>query len=169
MKIFINTIFSLFLFQICTAQKNEYFLFTGTYTSGKSEGIYVFNYQLDKAIATPVFTATGIINPSFITLSPDGKKLYAVSEMNGDGNAGKVVAYDFDVTTGTLKKLNEQASSGDDPCYVLVDHTSKWVFVGNYSSGNFSVLPILTDGLLGAAKTTINHSGSGADKSRQEK
>ena len=89
--------------------------------------------------------------------------------MNGDGNAGKVVAYDFNTTTGTLTKLNEQASGGDDPCYVLVDHTNKWVFVGNYSSGSFSVLPIMADGSLGAAKTTIKHSGSGADKSRQEK
>jgi 6-phosphogluconolactonase len=79
------------------------------------------------------------------------------------------VAYDFNTTTGTLTKLNEQASGGDDPCYVLVDHTNKWVFVGNYSSGSFSVLPIMADGSLGAAKTIIKHSGSGTDKSRQEK
>jgi len=169
MKFFINTIFSIFLIQVAIAQPAEYFLFTGTYTTGKSEGIYVFNYQLDKSLATPVYTATGIRNPSFLSLSPDGKKLYAVSEMNGDGNSGKVVAYDFNKTTGTLTKLNEQPSGGDDPCYVLVDHTNKWVFVGNYSSGSLSVLPIMADGSLGAAKTNIKHSGSGADKSRQEK
>lgn len=169
MKLSISTIFIILLFEVSLAQNNEYFLFTGTYTTGKSEGIYVFNYQLDKSLATPVYTATGIKNPSFLTLSPDGKKLYAVSEMNGDGNAGKVVAYDFNTTTGKLTKLNEQPSGGDDPCYVLVDHTNKWVFVGNYSSGSFSVLPIMADGSLGAAKTIIKHSGSGTDKSRQEK
>lgn len=160
---------SVFLFQVSFTQQNEYFLFTGTYTSGKSEGIYIFNYQLDKAVATPIYTAGGIKNPSFLALSPDGKKLYAVSELNGNGNAGKVVAYDFNKTSGVLQKLNEQASGGDDPCYVMVDHSNKWVFVGNYSSGSLSVLPILPDGSLGAAKTTIKHSGSGADKSRQEK
>ncbi len=169
MRTFISTIISILLFQISLAQHTAFFLITGTYTTGKSEGIYVFNYQLNNAVATPVFTATGIRNPSFLTLSPDGKKLYAVSEMNGNGNAGKVVAYDFNSTTGSLKKLNEQPSGGDDPCYVLVDHTNKWLFVGNYSSGNFSVLPIMADGSLGIAKTSIQHSGSGADKSRQEK
>jgi 6-phosphogluconolactonase len=169
MRLYLSAILAMLFFQVSNAQHNEYFLLTGTYTTGKSEGIYVFNYQLDKSLATPVYTATGIRNPSFLSLSPDGKKLYAVSEMNGDGNAGKVVSYDFNTTTGRLTKLNEQPSGGDDPCYVLVDHSNKWVFAGNYSSGSFSVLPIMADGSLGAAKTTINHSGSGADKSRQEK
>jgi 6-phosphogluconolactonase len=169
MKLSISVFLSILFFHISLAQQNEYFLFTGTYTSGKSEGIYVFKYQLDNSVATPFITTTGIKNPSFLSLSPDGKKLYAVSEMNGNGNGGKVVAYDFNASSGTLKKLNEQPSGGDDPCYILVDHTNKWVFVGNYSSGSLSVLPILADGSLGAAKTTIHHSGSGADKSRQEK
>jgi len=169
MRLSLIIIFSALLVNTSFAQRNEYFLITGTYTSGKSEGIYVFNYQLDKSVATPVFTAGGIKNPSFLTLSPDGKKLYAVSEMNGNGNAGKVVAYDFNRSSGALTKLNEQASGGDDPCYILVDHSNKWVFVGNYSSGSLSVLPILPDGSLGVAKTTIKHSGSGADKNRQEK
>lgn len=157
------------IIQIATAQKKELNFFTGTYTSGKSEGIYVFHYQQDKLEAIPVYTAAGIKNPSFLALAPDGKKLYAVSEMNGNDNAGRVVAYDYNTTTGSLTKLNDQPSGGDDPCYVTVDRTNSWVIVGNYSSGTLSVLPIQKDGSLGAPKVNIKHSGSGPDKNRQEK
>jgi 6-phosphogluconolactonase len=41
--------------------------------------------------------------------------------------------------------------------------------VGNYTGGNLSVLPINADGSLSAATQTINHEGSGPNKSRQEK
>ena len=150
-------------------QDKEAFLLAGTYTTGKSEGIYVFRYNSHKLEATPVFTATGIKNPSFLAISPNGKKVYAVSEMNGNGNAGMVVAYDFDASNGSLRKLNEQPSGGDDPCYITVDKTNKWVIAGNYSSGTLAVLPIQANGSLGAPTTKISHSGSGPDKNRQEK
>jgi 6-phosphogluconolactonase len=168
MKSLIIITIGLFLSMQSLAQKNEVFLIAGTYTSGKSEGIYVYRYQQDQMEASPVFTATGIKNPSFLTFAPGGTKVYAVSELNGNGNAGMVVSYDFNPATGALRKLNEQLSGGDDPCYVTVDKTNKWVIVGNYSSGSLSVLPIQTDGSLGAAVTKITHSGSGPDKSRQE-
>ncbi len=169
MKRFIIITVGLFLSLHSQAQKNEIFLIAGTYTSGNSEGIYVYRYLQDKLEASPVFTATGIKNPSFLTVAPGGNKIYAVSEMNGNGDAGRVIAYDFDPSTGSMRKLNEQPSGGDDPCYVTVDKTNKWVIVGNYSSGSLSVLPILADGSLGASVTKINHTGSGPDKNRQKK
>ena len=169
MKRFVIITVGLFLSLHSPAQKNEVFLIAGTYTSGKSEGIYVYRYLQDKMEASPVFTTTGIKNPSFLTVAPGGNKIYAVSEMNGNGDAGRVIAYDFDPSTGSMRKLNEQPSGGDDPCYVTVDKTNKWVIVGNYSSGSLSVLPILADGSLGASVEKINHTGSGPDKNRQEK
>jgi 6-phosphogluconolactonase len=138
MRIYIFSIFSFLFVQMAAAQKKQLYLFTGTYTSGKSEGIYVFRYQPDKHEATQVFTAGGIKNPSFLSLASDGKKLYAVSEMNGNDNAGRVVAFDCNASTGSLSKLNEQPSGGDDPCYITVDRTNSWVIVGNYSSGTDS-------------------------------
>lgn len=169
MKRFIIITIGWFLSLHSLAQQNEVFLIAGTYTSGKSEGIYVFRYRQDNMEASLVFTATGIKNPSYLTVAPGGNKIYAVSEMNGNGDAGRVVSYDFDPTTGAMRKLNDQPSGGDDPCYVTVDKTNKWVIVGNYSSGSLSVLPIQADGSLGASVEKIIHTGSGPDKNRQEK
>ena len=169
MKQFVIITIGLFLGLQSLAQKNEVFLIAGTYTSGKSEGIYVYRYLQDKMEASLVFTTTGIKNPSFLSVAPGGNKIYAVSEMNGNGDAGRVISYDFDPSTGTMRKLNEQPSGGDDPCYVTVDKTGKWVIVGNYSSGSLSVLPIQADGSLGTSVEKIIHTGSGPDKNRQEK
>lgn len=169
MRYIINVFLLLLLVNSAIGQKNELFMLIGTYTSGKSEGIYVFKYQADQNEVSPLFIAKGIKNPSFLTLSKDGKNVYAVSELNNNGNGGLVVAYAFNAASGSMQKLNEQPSGGDDPCYVTMDHTGKWVVAGNYSSGTLSLLPVLKDGSLGSPKTTIKHSGSGPNKSRQEK
>jgi 6-phosphogluconolactonase len=147
----------------------ELYMIAGTYTTGKSEGIYVYRFDPAMGIEHSVSKAAGIKNPSFLALAPDGKHLYAVSEANGGGDAGKVFAYAFDRRTGALVKINEQASGGDDPCHLTVDRTGKWVIVGNYSSGSLSVLPVNPDGGLSAAVSRIAHEGSGPNKSRQER
>lgn len=144
-------------------------VFIGTYTNGSSEGIYGFSFDPSAPGATQRSVTGGIRNPSFLAMSPDGRFLYAVSELNGGGDAGRVVAFRVDQARGTLVRLNDQPSGGDDPCYVTVDNTGKWVIVGNYSSGSLAVLPIRDDGSLGAAVSKQVHQGSGPDSSRQEK
>ena len=155
------------------AQRNtraqESLMFVGTYTSGKSEGIYSFRFDPAAPDARQVSVTPGIRNPSFLATSPDGRFLYAVSELNGGGDAGRVVAYRVDGSTGTLTRINDQPSGGDDPCYVTVDKTGRWLITGNYSSGSLSVLPIKHDGSLGPAVSRMVHEGSGPDASRQEK
>jgi 6-phosphogluconolactonase len=152
-----------------TIRAQEALMFVGTYTNGKSEGIYSYRFDPLQAEARQVSVTTGIRNPSFLAVSPGGRFLYAVSELNGGGDAGRVVAYRVDGTNGTLQRINEQSSGGDDPCYVTVDKTGRWVIVGNYSSGSLSVLPINGDGSLGPAVSRQVHEGSGPDASRQEK
>jgi 6-phosphogluconolactonase len=146
------------------------FFLAGTYTRGKSLGIYTFQFDPATQAARQVAVTGGIKNPSYLAVAPGGQYVYAVSELNGGGDAGKVFAYRFDAASGKLALINEQSSGGDDPCYVTVDNTGKWVIVGNYSSGSLSVLPVESNGSLGKAVTRIVHEGPlGPDKARQEK
>lgn len=139
----------------------EQYLLVGTYTRKNSEGIYVYKFNTNTGDFSRVSVASGIKNPSFLAVSPNQKYIYAVSEISD----GAVYSYSFDKKTGTLTNLNTRA----DPCHISVDNTGKWVLVGNYSGGNLSVLPVEPNGSLGAASQTINHSGSGPNKGRQEK
>jgi len=141
-------------------------LLAGTYTqNGKSEGIYVYDFDLGTGEATLV-SSTASENPSFLALSTDGKHLYAVNE-NGDGK-GAVSAYAYDDQKGTLTFLNRQLTLGDHPCHVTTDSEGTHVIVSNYSGGSISVFPIGPAGSLGGMVQQIHHEGSGPDPQRQQ-
>lgn len=145
-----------------------HYLITGTYTSGKSEGIYVHLFNSNDGSYKEV-SHVKTSNPSFLTLSADERFVFSVNENGNNGNGGEVSSFAFDKKTGALTPINKQLSGGDSPCYIEVDKTGKWIFVGNYSSGTLSVLPVDASGNIGAAVTTIKHEGSGVNKNRQEK
>lgn len=147
----------------------HYYLLVGTYDSPLSEGIYVYDFNSADGTAREISHIKSS-NPSFLAISADNRYVYAVNE-NADSithKGGSVSSFSFDKKNGTLKLLSKQSSQGDHPCYVSVDKTGKWVLAGNYTSGNFSVLPVIKNGVLGKAKTVIQHKGSGPDSSRQQ-
>jgi 6-phosphogluconolactonase len=139
------------------AQKPAYLL-VGTYTTGKSKGIHVYRFDSRSGKATLLDSAV-TTNPSYLAISPDENKVYAVNEVGNREGGGKITAYRFDKKTGHLTALNQQESMGADPCYITVDKTGKWVIVGNYSSGTLAVLPLQKDGSLGKAVTVVRHGG----------
>ena len=173
----ISLLFSLFAVMILAPgllsaqesdQNRDHYLLVGTYTTGKSEGIYVYRFDSNTGETTPVHVAKGVENPSFVTLSPDAKYAFAVNEVSGD-KPGGVSAFRFNQQTGALEFINKQPSGGGDPCYLAVDKEGKHLFVGNYTGGNLSVFPIREDGNLASAVQTIQHEGNSVNKQRQEK
>ncbi len=144
----------------------ESYLLVGTYTGGKSEGIYVYKFNSENADYKEI-SHIKTSNPSYLTISPDEKYVFAVQENGKDGNGGQVSAFSFDKEKGTLTLINTQPTRGDHPCYVEIDKTGKWLFAGNYSSGNLSIFPVENDGRLGEPSATISHSGSGPNTQRQ--
>lgn len=136
-------------------------LYVGTYTSGKSEGIYMYGLSPTTGRLTPQ-TSVKARNPSFLVVNP-GRFLYAVNEVTElDGKpTGGVSAFAIDVWSEKLTFINQQPSEGTDPCYLSFDRQRKHLLVANYSSGTVSVLPIQRDGSLGAAIDVKQHEGSG--------
>jgi 6-phosphogluconolactonase len=155
-------------FSIAFTQSKTYLLI-GTYTSGKSEGIYVYNFNSSTGDNSFV-SSTKIANPSYLAVSSNNKMIYSVSE-NADstkfGIGGSVSAFSFDNEKGTLQLINQQFSGGKHPCYVAVDHSGKWVFAANYSSGSAALFPVNKNGGLGEIKQFIQDTGSGPNKGRQ--
>ncbi len=147
--------------------KKENYLIVGTYTGGKSEGIYVYKFNSDDGSYKEV-SHVKASNPSFVVVSPDEKFVYSVHENGKNNGGGEISSFSFNKETGTLTFLNKQTTDGDHPCYTEIDKTGKWVFAGNYSSGSLSVFPVNADGSLGAASTHITHTGSGKIKGRQD-
>jgi 6-phosphogluconolactonase len=142
-------------------EARELTLYVGTYTSGKSEGIY--GYRMDQATgALTRFNAFKSVNPSFLAIDQSKRYLYAVNEV--DEYAGKpgggVSAFAIDRASGNLRLLNEQATQGADPCYLTIDRKKRTLLVANYTGGSIAVLPIRSDGTLAPLIDLKQHEGS---------
>lgn len=151
------------------AQQTTDYLLLGTYTNAGSYGMYVasFNRTTGRLQMVDSIKAS---NPSFLTVSPNKNYVYAVNEDAANtAPKGTVSSYAFDRTTGKLRFLNQQKTMGNNPCYISIDKTGQWLFVGNYSSGNLSMLPVSsTTGMIDTAVITIQHEGSSVNKDRQK-
>src|SRR6185369_13882911 len=135
--------------------------YVGTYTSGKSEGIY--GYHLYDTGALTRFTSIMSVNPSFLTIDRSRRFLYAVNEVGEflEKPGGAVSAFAIDPATGNLRLLNQQATQGADPCHLSVDSRKRTLLVANYTGGNVSVFPLRSDGTLGMVADVKQDEGSG--------
>jgi 6-phosphogluconolactonase len=151
---------------------SNYLLFVGTYTNTQagSKGIYAYRYNAATGKLTALGVAAETPNPSWLTIDPTHKFLYAVNELQDykGEKSGAVTAFSIDHKTGKLTHLNEVASRGEDPCYISLDKTGKYVLVANYTSGNIAVFPVQKDGSLGEASASVQHHGGGPNHERQE-
>jgi 6-phosphogluconolactonase len=159
---------SLFLFTMAAASSQQYFLFIGTYTGTGSKGIYVYRFDAATGKATWVSNTDSVVNPSYLAISPTGSHVYACTETR-TVNAGGVTAFRFDAKTGKLNFVNKQSSGGDNPAYVAIDKSGKWVVAGNYSGGSLAAFPVNSDGSLQPFRQLIQHEGTSINKERQEK
>jgi 6-phosphogluconolactonase len=146
-------------------RNTEQLLYVGTYTSGKSEGIYVYKLNLLTGALTHFKTIKNVVDPSYLTIDRKKRFLYAVNETK---SSGAVSAFQIGPTVGEIKYLNQKASEGGWPCYITLDRTERFVLVANYETGNVSVLPVNKDGSLGTATSVVQHRGSSITRDRQE-
>jgi 6-phosphogluconolactonase len=153
-----------------------YDMIVGTYTGGKSEGIYVYRFDTKTGEATPVSVAK-TVNPSYVVVSSDRRHVYSVNELPGDNGPasqrGGISAFGFDPASGQLTFLNKVSSEGNDPCYLKISPDGKYLLTANYSvaadpGGSFAVFPLQADGQVGQAVLTVHHEGGGPVKGRQD-
>ena len=144
-------------------------VFVGTYTSGKSRGIYVYRMDLASGKLTSAGVASGIANPSFLAVHPGRRFLYAVNEVRdfAGEKSGAVSAFSIDEKTGRLTLLNQQPSGGAGPCHLVVDSTGRNVLAANYGGGSVTVIPVRDDGRLGSPTAFVQHQGSSVNPKRQ--
>ena len=147
----------------CMQKDSELFLFVGSYAGATDPGINLFRFDVEKGTAVPVKSLSGIQDPSYLTVSRDGKFVYSVSETAVPD--AKVCAYSFDKQTGTLSLLNEQHTDGSAPCYIWVDSKRRMAVTANYNGGSISVFSISADGALLPAEVYAYEGGSpGAER-----
>ncbi len=139
----------------------------GTYTSGGSKGIYVYHYNSKTGKTDWVSNTDSSANPSFLTIAPNGKYVYAVNEVSRK-QAGLISAYAFDPKTAKLKFINQTSSGSENPCHISISKNGKWVLTANYSGGSLAALPVNSDGSIAPFTQHIVHTGKGTNLARQD-
>lgn len=139
--------------------------FVGTYTrgeghvDGKAKGIYQIHADTGTGQLYRIGTVPDIVNPSFVVYSPDGRYLYAASEIGGaDEPTGFV--YSYALQGDAVQALNRQPSHGKAPCHLAVHPSGRYLFVANYLGG-IAMYPIQADGSLAEASHVQYLEGSG--------
>jgi 6-phosphogluconolactonase len=131
-------------------------VYIGTYTGKKSQGIYMCRLDPKTGALSKPELAGEMINPSWVTLHPSHKFLYACGEY-GPYKGGSTIAGFAIKSDGTLTALNQQPPAGGGPCYLAVDKAGKNLLVANYGSGSAANLPIGADGTLSPASAVDQH------------
>jgi 6-phosphogluconolactonase len=108
------------------------------------------------ALTVDIWTAA-VTNASWLDLAPDGKTLYAVSELTPGGtvNALRISS------GGDPSLLNTQATgSGSGPTHVAVHPSGKFLFASLYGSGEVVTHRIAADGTVSAPTDTRQQGGN---------
>lgn len=135
---------SLSLLAAGAAAQTQY-AWVGTYNPN-GEGLYRFTIDNQTGELRDKALVAKLPNLAQLTVSADGKTLYAASEVEkGVVQAWRIAA------SGELSELNQVASGGAGPVYLSLTPDGRHLLVANYVSGSIAVLPVKEDGSLGEA------------------
>jgi len=102
-----------------------------------------------------------LTNPSFLTIEPAGRRLYAV---HGDGSSASAFALRPD---GRPELLGTVGCGGSNPVHLCV-LDARTLAVANYASGSVAFLDIADDGSLGEVRDLLELPGEPGPRAEQD-
>ena len=150
------------LFATISTDTTHYQLIVGSYTAKGNSGIEVFDVNGLTGASSPVYQLKNK-NASYLTVTPTGEYMYAVSE--DDGGDAKITSYHKN-SNHVFSFINSTPTIGAAPCFVTYRKSSQTVYTANYTGGSLSVFKT-KDGELLPISQHIVYSGSSINKSRQ--
>ena len=123
------------------------FAYVGSRTTrernARGEGISVYQVDTQTGALEAIQTVTGPVNPSFLTLSRNGERLYTVH-----GDMSDISAFKVDKAGGGVTFMNRQSTEGKNPVHLAIDPSGRYMVVSNHLGASLAVLPIAADGAL---------------------
>ncbi len=150
-------------------------VFAGTYTvpgfckGEPGRGIYLLDFSEETGELRLRDIVEGAENPSFLQLSPDGRRIYCVNETEEFQGlpSGAVMVFKAD-GDGKFRPVDTKPSYGGSPCHIVPDLRNRLLYISNYSGGSVCVYALAGEGILGDYALS-HHSGKGIRSDRQEK
>ena len=159
----------------------KHLLFIGTlnqptsyFEGANGDGLSVHLFDDETLTAERLASAPQIVNPTFLSPTPDGSLVYANSEIEG-WYEGLVTALSLDRKTGRLGHLNMQPSLGATTAHNAISRDGRHLLVVNYAMGAGGPDQALVaferraDGSLAPGRISAAQSGTGPNAARQER
>jgi 6-phosphogluconolactonase len=144
------------------------------FQGARGVGLSVYSFDEDTLGIRKLAETGEVDNPTFLSVSADGRRIYANSEVFA-WREGTVTAYAFDRDTGALSYLNKQPSLGSITAHNFITRDGSKLLVANYGMGeggpdrSVVVYGFGEDGSLTPPLASVTHKGTGPNVDRQER
>ena len=136
---------------------DKYVAYVAGYTREDDRGIRIYDVDTKKGRLTERGQIQ-ITNPSYITISHNGKLMYSITDEG-------VQSYEI-LLNGDLREINRHTIRGMRGCYISTDYEDRYLFVAGYHDGKLTVLSLNEDGSIAAITEEIYHKGLGSVSER---
>lgn len=155
----------------------EFLFFVGTLNrdvpaAQRGPGLCAFTFDEASLKVTKLAQAAGAENPSFLSVSADGSRVYANADVES-WPEGTVSAYAFDRAAKVFTHINKQPTLGNCPVHNAVTRGGTKLLVANYAGAAsapdqaLTVFGIRVDGGLTPPLGSAAQPGAGPDPERQ--
>ena len=144
------------------------------FQGARGTGLQVYSFDEDSLEAELLCETEGVDNPTFLSVSRDGRRVYANSEVFV-WREGLVTAFAFDRERAELEHINMRPSLGSITAHNMVSRDGSKLLVANYGMGeggpdqSLVVYGLSEDGGLTEPLASVRHQGSGPNAERQER
>ena len=149
------------------ADKATVWIGTTTPRKGESKGIYRATLDLKTGALTKPELAAEIDSPGFVTLHPNGKRLYSLCRL-AEVKDGGVAAFEISPDGQSLRLLGTQPIGDGGAAHLALDKTARCLFTAQYGAGSVAVFPVGADGKIMPRSALVKHEGSGPNERRQK-
>lgn len=139
---------------------DKYVAYVAGYTREDNHGLKVFDVDIKKGRMS-FRSEINITNPSYLTISHNGKLLYSITDEG-------VKSYSI-LPDGDLKAINSHTINGMRGCYISTDYTDKYLFVAGYHDGKVTVLSLKKNGAIDKITDEVYHKGLGSVAERNSR
>ena len=162
------------LFLSCSEHHSHEYVVVGTYTQkeghvdGKAEGLYILRFDTHSGLLEITDTLKGCINPSYLSISDDGKNIYAVNEtQKTEYNNGGYVSHFKEDKQGRWVLNEHMVSNGAYPCHITINEAKDKLYVSNYLE-TVSVINLDPNGKMRDTEEIIRISPADSISPRQD-
>jgi len=134
---------------------------TGTLVYIGTQGGQILSARLDPVSGriTALARAAAVPHPTWIDGDVPGRRLFAISDLEGRG--GEVHDFAVELASGKLTAISRRSSGGSGPAYLAFAASSSTLFVANFGGGEVAALPVTVRGGIGDPASVQVDQGSG--------